>query len=115
MSFIRNICFSAFLLTASAASASPYKDLTFNQDLMITTSYNVITISSINHNDHITAYDIITGSQQWTIPFYAKIISCKLKDGYLYVFAKERNGMATYVFCINPQSGFVFWDNTKNG
>jgi hypothetical protein len=75
----------------------------------MTTNQNIMVVTSLEDEDHITAYSD-NGIRLWDQTFYPKIISWKLKDGYLYVFSKSRLLSTTYLTCMNPMTGIIIWE-----
>lgn len=110
---MKKICtflLSACLLTCGCVSASPFSDRDFNQDRMITTNYNqIIILSPFDDSDHITAYSDY-GSFQWDVSVSTKVISMKMKDGFLYIFSKSRYVEKTYLTCVDADTGIVLWE-----
>jgi outer membrane protein assembly factor BamB len=106
---IRLALLSLCLLGFSHVSASIFSDRNFDQDHMILTNYSILILSPFEDSDHISAYSDY-GNLLWDVSFSTKVISWKIKDGYLYAFSKSRYLEKTYLTCIDPASGLVVWE-----
>ena len=115
MSYIRTLCFAAFLLSSAIASATPaFHNKNFSQDLIINTPLSVIFVSPSTNIDHVTAFTN-SGILSWDLPFYNRIISWKLNAGYLYVISRTRyEPLSTLMTCINPSTGNIVWEKVAH-
>lgn len=110
MKLIRLAIISLSLMGFGAVSANSFTERSFNQDHMITTNYNqVIILSTYNDEDHITSYSDY-GNFQWDIRLSTKVISMKIKEGYLYIFSRSRYTDKTYLTCADASTGIVIWE-----
>jgi outer membrane protein assembly factor BamB len=108
MNILRSLLLGACLLTVGSASAGVLSDREFSQDQMLMTNHNVMILSAFDDEDHISAYN--TGGQLlWDIRITPKVTSWKLKDGLLFIFAKDRYLEKTYLTCVNPVTGAIIW------
>lgn len=104
MKMIRACLLGLSLLGSTVAYADA-----INQDRMMTTSYNIIIVSTFTSEDHITAYSDY-GTPLWDVTFRTQVVSWKLKDGYLYVLTQSRYKDGTYLSCIDPVTGSIVWE-----
>lgn len=97
------------LFCGAGAFAAEKRDYDFEQERMILTSNSLMVISTLDTQDHVTAYDF-SGRLLWNVPFHAKIVSWRMTTGsYLFVFSKARSGYGTYVTCIDALTGALVW------
>ncbi|MBA3239240.1 MAG: hypothetical protein H0T62_12955 [Parachlamydiaceae bacterium] len=89
-------------------SAAPVTDYDFQQERMLLSSNAVFVISSLDSQDHITAYTYY-GARIWNAPYHAKILSWQLAGNYIFVFSKDRKGNSTYLTCMDKDSGAQIW------
>ena len=112
MKFIRNlfICMLLAFAFSTQLSAAPGngQDYDFQQERMLLSHDTIYIISCFDSEDHITAYSYY-GTRLWDAPFHAKILSWQLADDYIFVFSKSRQGVKTYLTCINSYNGAMIW------
>lgn len=98
-----------FLFSQAYAIGASFSDRNFKQDRMIITNSSVIVLSPFEEQDHLTAYNDY-GTLLWDVTVNSKVISWKIRDGLLFVFSKSRYLEKTYLTCVDPATGYIFWE-----
>lgn len=104
---IKYLCCMA-LLISSVKATDPSSE--YSSELIFVNKNLIHTISSFDDVDYFSTF-LHSGDLVWEIPFNSQILSTNISnEGLLYIFSKQRNGMAFYLSCLESATGKFLWE-----
>jgi len=105
---IKYLCCMALLITSVKAAEIPSSE--YSSETLVVNKNLIHVISSFDQIDYFSTF-LHSGDIVWEIPFNSQILSMKIyNEGLLYIFSKQRNGMAFYLSCVESATGKFLWE-----
>jgi hypothetical protein len=105
---IRYLCCMALLITSVKAEEIQRSE--YSSEHFVVNKNLIHVISSFDQVDYFSTF-LHSGDMVWEIPFNSQILSMKIyNEGLLYIFSKQRNGMAFYLSCVESATGKFLWE-----
>lgn len=81
----------------------------FDCDQMQIVNDRIYLITPLFNRDVVTAYTI-NGTFLWEVPFHTKILSLKIYADRIFVFSQKKQSEQTYLSCLDPYTGLLYWE-----
>ena len=96
------LCFTAF------ANADERPAETVVNEQMGIAFDQIYVVSPFGGVTYFTAYSL-AGDMVWEIPFISKILSWKVKEGLVFIFSQDPDGLCYYLNCLDASDGKLLW------
>lgn len=98
---------SLLCLTAFANADERPAENVFHEQLGIAFD-QIYVVSPFDEVTYFTAYSL-AGDMLWEIPFISKILSWKVKEGLVFIFSQDLDGLCYYLNCLDASEGTLLW------